>query len=66
MILSFIFCVQVSYSVIDTRPKNKMASLCKEKNVKILAYGTLMVISMTSFFLLFNYLLQLKIKLLYF
>ena len=34
---------QVSYSVVDTRPKNKMAALCKEKNVKILAYGTLMV-----------------------
>ena len=37
------FISQVSYSVVDTRPKNKMAALCKEKNVKILAYGTLMV-----------------------
>ena len=41
--LSMNFISQVSYSVVDTRPKNKMAALCKEKNVKILAYGTLMV-----------------------
>ena len=45
--LSINFIFQVSYSVVDTRPKNKMAALCKEKNVKILAYGTLMVMLTT-------------------
>jgi diketogulonate reductase-like aldo/keto reductase len=34
---------QVAYSLIDTRPQKKMAALCKERNVKLLCYGTLLV-----------------------
>eukprot|EP00596_Hydrurales_sp_CCMP1899_P007190 CAMPEP_0119044360 /NCGR_PEP_ID=MMETSP1177-20130426/30893_1 /TAXON_ID=2985 /ORGANISM="Ochromonas sp, Strain CCMP1899" /LENGTH=374 /DNA_ID=CAMNT_0007014373 /DNA_START=203 /DNA_END=1327 /DNA_ORIENTATION=- len=33
---------QIAYSVIDNRPQKKMAEYCKEKNVKLLCYGTLM------------------------
>jgi Aldo/keto reductase family len=40
---------QVAYSLIDTRPQKKMAALCKERNVKLLCYGTLLV-SVTMFY----------------
>tara|TARA_B100001996_G_scaffold112852_1_gene85411 strand:+ start:368 stop:1378 length:1011 start_codon:yes stop_codon:yes gene_type:complete len=33
---------QVQYSIIDQRPNVKMASFCKNHDVKILAYGTLL------------------------
>ena len=33
---------QVQYSIIDQRPNVKMASFCKNHNMKILAYGTLL------------------------
>ena len=33
---------QVQYSIIDQRPDVKMASFCKNHNMKILAYGTLL------------------------
>lgn len=36
---------QISYSVLDTRPKQKMESFCKENNVQLLVYGTLLVSS---------------------
>ena len=32
---------QVQYSLIDRRPENLMAALCKKYNIKLLAYGTL-------------------------
>lgn len=32
---------QVQFSLIDRRPLKKMASLCQQSNVKLLAYGTL-------------------------
>ena len=33
---------QVQYSVLDQRPETKMTNFCKENNVKLLAYGTLL------------------------
>ena len=33
---------QVQYSVLDQRPETKMAAFCKEHDVKLLAYGTLL------------------------
>ena len=33
---------QIAFSLIDTRPLKKMSSYCKEKNIKLLCYGTLM------------------------
>lgn len=33
---------QVSYSILDTRPSQFMASACREKNVKLLCYGSLL------------------------
>lgn len=33
---------QVSYSILDTRPAQLMAPACREKNVKLLCYGSLL------------------------
>jgi aryl-alcohol dehydrogenase-like predicted oxidoreductase len=33
---------QVSYSIIDRRPENEMVSFCQQRNIKLLAYGTLL------------------------
>lgn len=33
---------QVSYSILDTRPAQLMAAACREKNVKLLCYGSLL------------------------
>lgn len=33
---------QVSYSMVDRRPEQKMIPLCRERGVKLLTYGTLL------------------------
>ena len=42
---------QVSFSVLDTRPQTYMIPTCKEKNVQILAYGTLLGGFISNFWL---------------
>lgn len=34
---------QVSFSIVDTRPREIMFDACKEHNVKLLCYGVLLV-----------------------
>ena len=33
---------QVQYSMLDTRPAQRMATLCQDRNVQLLCYGTLL------------------------
>lgn len=42
---------QVSFSILDTRPLEKMVPICKDKNIKLLCYGTLLGGFLSSYWL---------------